>query len=140
MKNKNSTSQKLNPYRGTVLIETAIAITLLLMFLLGIIGFGYFFWRVQQVAIAARNGARIAIRDGAKTTDVEAYVADYLNSQNLTYNGPYITNGSELGDPVTVSVQGTGLDPMDLNSLSFFPGFPSTFTATVTMAKEGPTP
>jgi len=135
------TSQKAARYRGTVLVETAIVIVLLLMFLLGIIGFGLLFWRAQLITTAARHGARIAVRYGAQVSDVETSVADYLNSQKLTYTGPLIPTGIDpgVGNPVTVTVQGTGLDPMNLRNFPLIvSGFPDSFTASVTMAKEGP--
>jgi len=129
-------------YSGVVLVETAIVIVLLLLLLLGIMGFGYFFWRIGQLTSAARHGARIAARYGATDEDVITSLDEYLDSQNLKHNDPTIPTGINPleGEPVTVSIEGINLDPMNIGNLSFpfdF-GIPNNFTATVTMAKEGP--
>ena len=137
------TSQKAVRYRGTVLVETAIVLILLLMLLLGTMGFGYLFLRAEQVTNAARHGARTAIRYGATEADVQNAVADCLDPVKLTYTGPTYGAGGinpALGQPVTVTVESSGLDILNLRNIPIFGTelFPNDFNASVTMAKEGP--
>jgi len=134
------TIQKHIRYRGTVLVETAIVIVLLLMLTLGIMGFGYLFLRAQQVTTAARHGARIACVDGADPGKVATVINNYLDSQGITHDAPSIAIDPTVGEPVTVTVKGTGLDILNLRDVPLFGtgSFPDSFTASVTMAKEGP--
>ncbi len=121
-------------YRGAVLVETAIALILLLMLLLGTMAFGYLFLRAEQVTNAARQGARTAVRYGATETDVQNVVADSLPA-GLSYTYGYTGISPATGQPVTVTVKSTGLDIMHITGIL---PIPNDFNASVTMAKEGP--
>jgi Flp pilus assembly protein TadG len=134
------TSQKAARYRGTALVETAIAVILLLMFLLGIMAFGYLFWRAQQITYVTRHGARLACVEGADPGKVATIINAYLDAQGVTHDPPVIIIPTVVGDPVTVTVKGKNLDILNLRDAPLFGTglFPDTFTASVTMAKEGP--
>jgi Flp pilus assembly protein TadG len=143
MNNIKNAIQKTSRYRGIALVETALVMVLLLMFILGIMAFGWLFIRAQQITIAARNGARIAARYGATTSDVQTSVNNYLNSQGVVQGSgsPDIPTGINpgTGNPVTVTVKGKNLDILNLRNFPLIvDSFPNTFTASVTMAKEGP--
>ena len=127
---------------GTGTLEAAFVLIMLLIITLGTMGFGWFFFRIQQVTNAARHGARVAVRYGAETSDVESAVADLLNPVGLDYVGPDIvgsTGPNSVGQAVTVTVKGTGLDILHLDSLSILRvPIHDDFTSSVTMAQEGP--
>jgi len=128
-------------YSGVVLVETAIVIVLLLMFLLGIIGFGYLFWRAQQITTAARHAARIAIRYGAADGDVTTAISTYFSNEDVDMEYDYVPANINPGEglPVVISITGENVDPLNLRNFPLIvEAFPETFTATVTMAKEGP--
>jgi len=60
--------------RGTTAVETAIVFPLLLLLTLGAMRYGWLFLKAQQITNAARVAVRVAVRPGATTTDVEAYI------------------------------------------------------------------
>jgi Flp pilus assembly protein TadG len=137
------TGRKITRYRGLAIVETAIVISLLLVFTLAIVGFGLLFLRAQEITTAARHGARIAVTYGATEGQVTASIDSYLNTWQVNHSTTLSSIDPGVGEPVTVIVKGSELDPMNLHDL-FIPGwwgkgmFPNTFTATVIMAKEGP--
>jgi len=134
------TSQKAVRYRGTVLVETAIVLVLLLMLLLGTMGFGYLFLRAEQVTNAARHGARLACVAGLDDyTPVETRIDTYLDTQKLPHNPTTIEDVSVNGTAaVKATVYGKDLDILKLGNISFMGWFPNDFNASVIMAKEGP--
>jgi len=139
--NKNLKRRLSHRYGGTSTLEAAFVLILLLVVTLGTMGFGWFFLRVQQVTNATRQGARTAIRYRATVGEVEDVVSGLLTNVNLTYEGPFITDAIDpnIGEAVKVTVKGTGLDIMNLDSATILTiPIPDDFTSSVTMAKEGP--
>jgi Flp pilus assembly protein TadG len=138
----NKLKIKLNRrYLGTSTLEAAFVLILLLIVTLGSMGFGWLFFRIQQVTNATRHGARIAIRYGAQQSDVQNAVAALLDPVGLEYQGPEFPTGTDpsLGEAVTVRITGTALDILNLDSATILGiPIPDEFTASVTMAKEGP--
>jgi Flp pilus assembly protein TadG len=63
-----------------MLVEAAILLPLLIMMAMGIIEFGRATAVSQSVTQAAREGARVAIRDGATNTQVASVVREYLQT------------------------------------------------------------
>ncbi|MFS0736866.1 TadE/TadG family type IV pilus assembly protein [Sphingomonas sp. 1P06PA] len=59
--------------RGAVLVEFALAAPILLMILMGIIGYGGYFWRAHALQQAANDGARAAL--GGLTAAERASIA-----------------------------------------------------------------
>ncbi|MGB3434410.1 TadE/TadG family type IV pilus assembly protein [Achromobacter sp.] len=47
--------------RGIAALEFSLTLTLLLLFICGVVGFGALFWMQQQLAAAAADGARAAV-------------------------------------------------------------------------------
>jgi Flp pilus assembly protein TadG len=47
--------------RGLAALEFSLTLTLLLLFICGVVGFGALFWMQQQLAAAAADGARAAV-------------------------------------------------------------------------------
>jgi len=139
---KNQFKRKsIRRYRGSSTLEAAFVLIILLLVTLGTMGFGWFFFRVQQVTNAARHGARVAIRYGADQSDVENAVSALLDPVGLEYQGPEFPTGTDpnIGEAVTVRITGKGLDLLNLDSASLLRiPIPDEFTSQVTMAKEGP--
>ena len=138
-------NKKQSRYRGTSILEAAFVLIILLFITLGVLGFGWFFLRAQQVTNAARHGALIAIRyrvdEGTTQGEVVAAVDGLLNPVGLEHEAPSIDSPSDpnVGDAVTVEVTGNGLDVLNLDSGGILTiPIPDDFTASVTMAKEGP--
>jgi Flp pilus assembly protein TadG len=135
-------NKKLNRrYRGTSTLEAAFVLILLLVITFGAMGYGWFFFRIQQVTNATRHGARVAVRYGADQTDVANAVAALLDPVGLEYQGPEFPIGTDpnIGEAVTVRITGTGLDILNLDSATLLRvPIPDEFISTVTMAKEGP--
>lgn len=132
MKNTKKTIQKHIRYRGVVLLETAVAILLLLILTLGIIGFGYLFIRAQHVTYLARHGARAGSRFGADIATVTDALAPYMRpDESITQCSINTATGKE----VTVRVTGTNLDILHITGLV---PIANNYSASVTMAREGP--
>jgi len=94
---------------------------------------------VQQVITnGSREGARMAILDGATTAEVSAAVANYL--QNTSIAGANVTinpdppSSAGYGEPVTVTVSISFDQVSWLPSPLFLGG--STMTATTVMRRE----
>lgn len=68
---------------GSVLIEAAITMPLLLMVVLGIVDFGRLFQEYEVVTNAAREGARVAVLPDYLNTDAEKRALDYLQAGGL---------------------------------------------------------
>ena len=65
--------------RGSVLVEFALVVPILLVIFAGIVDFGLMMQRREVVTNAAREGARIAVLPGYDLPDVQARVNEYLN-------------------------------------------------------------
>ena len=74
--------------RGQALIETAIALPLLLLVSVSIFEIGRAYQTAQVITNAAREGARVAVLPGSKAADVQARVKAYLQDGKL---GNYAT-------------------------------------------------
>jgi Flp pilus assembly protein TadG len=96
---------------GNAMVEFAIAATVFLSLLIGIIGLGYAAWTRNSVASGAREGARFAMVRGTSSGRVtdSAGVANYVKSKTpLDANLVVITRWSpnkEPGSLVTVTVK-----------------------------------
>jgi Flp pilus assembly protein TadG len=66
--------------RGAALVETALVLPVFLTVALGIIEYGRALMAANLVTSAAREGARIAARDGSTNTDVQNAVKAFLSS------------------------------------------------------------
>lgn len=66
--------------RGSVLVETAITLPLVLLVAVAIFDLGRAFQTWQVLTNAAREGARMATLPGAAVPDVQTRVHDYLQS------------------------------------------------------------
>ena len=69
--------------RGQALLETAIALPLVLLISVGIFEFGRAYQTWQVLTNASREAARIAILPGTTDADIRARVQQYLNAGQL---------------------------------------------------------
>ena len=72
-----------NSERGSALIETAIAVPILLLLTVGIFEVGRAYQTWQVVTNAAREGARASITPSANDTTTEALVKQYMSDGQL---------------------------------------------------------
>ena len=126
---------------GIAAIEMALLLPLLLTLVFGMIEYGSLFWRGQQVANAARNGARRGIMAGATATDVttavdQTMVASGMGTTNYTCvlapaNPASLASGGSFTVTVTVPYA-------DIKLTGFPVPTPTQVIRAVTMAKEAP--
>lgn len=97
-----------NCRRGAAVVEFAIVAPIFFMVVLGIIEFGRMAMVQQVLTNASREGARIAVLDGATSAGVSTRVNNYLSSASisgatitLTPNPP---SSATYGQPVSVAV------------------------------------
>jgi len=87
--------------RGQALIETAIALPVLLLVAVSIFEIGRAYQTSQVVTNAAREGARIAVMPGTKVSDVQSLVKTYLQNGNLGgYASATVTVTQNLTIPI----------------------------------------
>lgn len=94
--------------RGSVLVEFALVVPILLVIFAGIVDFALMMQRREVVTNAAREGARMASLPGYAPTDVRARVFAYLNdgitagaSANARVPDPtFVTITPSVGPPI----------------------------------------
>ena len=126
---------------GIAAIEMALLLPLLLTLVFGMIEYGSLFWRAQQVANAARNGARRGIMAGATASNVttavdQTMLASGLGTTNYTVvltpaNPASLASGGSFTVKVTVPY-------VDIKLTGFPVPTPTQVERSVTMAKEAP--
>lgn len=88
--------------RGSVLVEFAIVLPLLLIILFGIIEFGLLMYNKQVLTNAAREGARYGVVVKANNyldSDVIGRVKDYSGEHLITFG-----NDTTIDDPIVMAV------------------------------------
>ncbi|MFO0879459.1 MAG: TadE/TadG family type IV pilus assembly protein [Gemmataceae bacterium] len=113
--------------RGTTLVESALVLSIVLLFILGVFEYSRLVFIIQVAENAARDGARYAVArtgDGTNLTDVQNYVRSRMaNQQNALSSltvavenvnpdtGAVITstawNDAPFGGAIRVRVSGT---------------------------------
>jgi Flp pilus assembly protein TadG len=95
--------------RGAALLETAIALPIVLMICAAIFEFGRAYQTWQVLTSAAREGARVAAASGTTDLEVETAVRTYMAAERLGYAGaaPITVNrrvalGSNTATEVTI--------------------------------------
>ncbi len=85
-------ARRLLDARGAELIEFAMVLPLLLVFVAGIVDFGLMFQAFEVVTNAAREAARIRVLPGYTNADAAARANAYLAASGLTpTNAPVVT-------------------------------------------------
>jgi len=96
---------------GAAAVAFAIVAPVFFLMVFGMIEFGRMVMVQQIITNASREGARMAVLDGATTNEVSTAVGDYLTNASFSAAAsPTITidpdppSSAEYGNPVTVSV------------------------------------
>lgn len=126
--------------RGLAIVEMALILPLLFLLCLGVIEYGWLFFKNQQVAAAARNACRYGITEAATTAATLAKVDTEMTQAGLGSSG-YTKTSTPVevfaGTFVTVTVT----VPYSNIKLTGFPlPLPTNLIGTTTMAKEGAPP
>lgn len=95
---------------ATTLVETAVVISIALVFMFAIFEYGRYFLFRQAVENAAREGVRQAVvnTSSQSTTDIQTTVTRYLGGQQLTNQSIQvykadINTGNNVGDWTTAA-------------------------------------
>ena len=124
---------------GAAVVEAALVLPLLLLLIFGVIEYGWVLLRTQQITNATRQAARVGARPDATNAEVADTAANLLAAVGI--QGYELTMPTEVGDVLpgeqltvklsvpyaNIKLAGPGIVPM-----------PASFSASVTMAKEGP--
>ena len=137
MRDMSMTTNKRVRSRGAAMVEMAIVLPLLLIITLGIIEYGWMFYKISQVNMAARAGVRVAVRPDATDANVAVAVAAMMKDCGmkdyaLTHSDIHVA----VATPVTVSVS-VDFSKLSLTGTSLIP-VPSKIAGKGTMSKEGP--
>ncbi len=133
--------------RGAAAVEFAVVAPVLFLVVFGMIEFGRMVMVQQVITNASREGARVAVLDGAQrmgTTDnpgVIDTVEDYLenatvNPDNATVTiDPYLPSDAGYGTPVTVTVS-VPFSEVTWITTGFFSNEDKVLTASTVMRRE----
>jgi Flp pilus assembly protein TadG len=95
--------------RGAAAVEFAVVAPVFFIMVLGMVEFGRMVMVQQVLTNASREGARVAVLDGATASDVTTKVRNYLTAAHLPAVDPTVSpnppSTAGYGDPVTVTVQ-----------------------------------
>ena len=89
-------------------MEFAVVAPVFILLVFGMIEYGRMVMVYQVLTNASREGARVAVLDGATTSSVQTQVNSYLTSASIS--GATVTvspnppSTAQYGDPVTVTV------------------------------------
>ena len=127
---------------GIATLELALALILLIPLLFGLLEYGWLFLKSQEIASAARDGARVAATEGATNPLVQARVAQIMAQAGLAGSGytlatvPADVSQAPAGSSVQVTVT-VPYDSVSLTKLEFLPR-PAALDGSTSMVKEGP--
>jgi Flp pilus assembly protein TadG len=124
--------------RGAAVVEFAIVAPVFFLLVFGMIEYGRMVMVQQVITNASREGARVAVLDGATKSDVETKVGNYLSSAKIsgqtTTVDPNNPSSAGYGAPVTVTVS------VPFNKVSWLPSpfflGGKTLSATSVMRRE----
>lgn len=126
--------------RGITTVEAMIVFPVLLMLTLGVCDYGWLLLKAQEVANAARHGARTAVVAEATNPEVFSAIDTLMASAGFGETDytvsiePLDVMNVEPGEPLTVRVT----VPTDTLKLTGLPlPIPANLQSSVTMAKEG---
>jgi Flp pilus assembly protein TadG len=96
--------------RGGAVLETALVMGVLIMLSFGTAEYGYFFFVKNEVAGAAREGARAAIPTAATNTAVNTAISNVMTAAHIPSTAYTVTlsptdvSTATAGTPVSVTV------------------------------------
>lgn len=144
------TRRTLRPDGGIAAIELALALLFVIPLLFGLIEYGWMFLKSQQIAAAARDGARIAATESGTNALVKASVDQAMAQAGLAASGysvvtvPANVSNAVPGTPVRVTVSVPYAGPaggpagIALTNVPFFIPTPEDLEGSTSMVKEGP--
>lgn len=124
--------------RGAAVVEFAVVAPVFIMLVFGMIEYGRMVMVQQLIVNASREGARVAVLDGATTSSVQSTVNTYLS--NAAISGATVTvspnppSSAGYGAPVTVTASIPFTQVSWLPSPMYLGG--KTLTATTVMRRE----
>ena len=126
--------------RGLALVEAALLIPLLLALLIGLLEYGWLFYKLQQVNGAARHGARIGVVAGSTQAGVQAAIDQMMADSGLSGSGYAVAYSADPGAllpgntlTVTVTVPYANIE---LTGFPLIP-VPTNLVGETSMVKEG---
>jgi Flp pilus assembly protein TadG len=134
--------------RGLELVEFALLVPLLMLFVFGVMEYGWLFIKQHQTGRAARAGARKAVLPFTTNDEVLATIDAVMTAHGMADSGytvAFAVNRDPLqsdvslalpSDIVTVEVS-VPYQNVTLMGLPFIP-VPTALSASASMAKEGP--
>jgi Flp pilus assembly protein TadG len=96
--------------RGGAVLETALVMGVLIMLSFGTAEYGFFFFIKNEVAGAAREGARAGIPTAATNSNVTAAISNVMTAANIPSNDYTVTlsptdvSTATAGTPISVTV------------------------------------
>jgi Flp pilus assembly protein TadG len=136
------TGLRLRTRRGGALIEMALVLPLLVLLTFGVAEYGWMFLKSNEVADAARRGARVASLPSATYDSVVTAVKTQISNSGIDPTAcdvtvtPQNVSGAAAGSPISVRVS-VHYAAIGLTGLPLLP-VPDNLVSSVTMAKEGP--
>lgn len=128
--------------RGLETVEAALVLPILLLITFGAFKYGWLFLKTQQLANAARQVARVAVRPGNRSADITIQFNDLMTQANIsgaTCEVDPLDGVQTVGYPVSVHVF-VPIANVDIIPLLPWPGtgVDGNLGTTITMSKEGP--
>jgi Flp pilus assembly protein TadG len=126
--------------RAAAAVEFAIVAPVFFLLIFGMIEYGRMVMVQQVITNASREGARLAVLDGANYEEIKSQVNDYLNSASIDAVNALVTvepdppTNAGFGEPITVSVSIAFTKVSWLPSPMYLGG--KTLTATTVMRRE----
>jgi Flp pilus assembly protein TadG len=135
MRNKKNKQRRF--LQGTAIVETALVLPLLFMVTFGAIKYGWLFLKSQEITNATRQAARIAIRPGDRSAEVESEITQRMADANINGYTYAVTPGTNppVGAEVSVNITVPTAN-VDILNIPLLPT-PATLGATIAMSKEG---
>lgn len=122
--------------RGTMIVEAALILPLLLILTFGGIKYGWLFIKWQQLNNVARHSVRHAVRPTLNPAP-SVLIDTLMNKFDMpNYTILQLTPNVAVGEDVVVEIQ-VNVPDVDILNIALLPT-PDTLTARMTMSKEGP--
>ncbi len=127
--------------RGLSVIEAAIVFPLLLLFLIGVIEYGWMMLKNQELKNASRHGARVGVREIATNAQVTTAIDQLMTAAAMNGSSYVVTltpnDVSTVlpGNPITVRIT-VPYANVQLTGAPFLPK-PVSLIEETTMIKEG---
>jgi Flp pilus assembly protein TadG len=134
---RNNKKKKRRFLPGTTTLETALVLPLLFMVTFGAIKYGWLFLKSQEITNATRQAARIAIRPGDRSAEVESEITQRMADANINGYTYTVTPGTNppVGTEVSINITIPTAN-VDILNIPLLPA-PATLGATIAMSKEG---